>query len=64
VFIGVVVVVAITTVGYGDHYPVTREGRLIAVALMMVGAGLFGTLLGVAASWFMQPVTESAESSS
>jgi len=45
----------ITTVGYGDRYPVTTEGRMVAVALMVVGVGLFGTLSGAAASWFIQP---------
>jgi len=47
----------ITTVGYGDRYPVTTEGRIVAVALMVVGVGLFGTLSGAAASWFMQPAS-------
>lgn len=47
-------VTTITTVGYGDRYPVTTEGRLVAVALMAVGVGLFGTLSGLAASWFTQ----------
>ena len=45
----------ITTVGYGDRYPTTTEGRLVAAGLMAVGVGLFGTLSGVAASWFTQP---------
>src|SRR5262245_14173152 len=45
----------ITTVGYGDRYPTTTEGRLVAVGLMGVGVGLFGTLSGLAASWFTQP---------
>ncbi len=40
----------ITTVGYGDKYPVTTEGRIIAMILMMSGVGLFGTLSGVIAS--------------
>ena len=31
-----------TTVGYGDRYPVTTEGRLIAGVLMCAGVGLFG----------------------
>jgi voltage-gated potassium channel len=44
----------ITTVGYGDRYPTTTEGRLVAVGLMAVGVGLFGTLSGLAASWFTQ----------
>jgi len=42
----------ITTVGYGDHFPVTLEGRLIASILMAAGLGLFGTISGLAASWF------------
>lgn len=44
--------VTITTVGYGDRYPVTTEGRLIAVFLMTTGVGLFGTFTGFIASWF------------
>jgi len=43
----------ITTVGYGDKYPVTGAGRLIAAALMTVGVGLFGTFTGFLASWFV-----------
>lgn len=45
----------VTTVGYGDRYPVTTEGRFIGIALMVVGVGLFGTLAGFIASWFLQP---------
>ncbi len=42
----------ITTVGYGDKFPVTTEGRLIGVTLMIVGVGLFGTFTAYVASWF------------
>lgn len=46
--------VTITTVGYGDLYPVTLEGRLIAVALMTTGVGLFGTFTAYVASLFVK----------
>ena len=42
-----------TTVGYGDRYPVTTGGRVIAAFLMLTGIGLFGTLSGVAAGIFL-----------
>lgn len=43
----------ITTVGYGDKFPVTTAGRLLAVAVMVTGVGLFGTLSGLVASLFV-----------
>ena len=46
--------VTITTVGYGDLYPVTLEGRLVAVILMTTGVGLFGTFTAFVASWFVK----------
>ena len=46
--------VTITTVGYGDRYPVTTEGRIIAAFLMTTGVGLFGTFTGYVASWFVE----------
>lgn len=45
--------VTITTVGYGDKFPVTTEGRLIAGVLMTAGVGLFGTFTAYVASWFV-----------
>jgi voltage-gated potassium channel len=45
--------VTITTVGYGDRYPVTTGGRIIAAFLMTAGVGLFGTFTGFVASWFL-----------
>jgi len=42
-----------TTVGYGDIYPVTGEGRLIAVLLMLTGIGVIGVFTATIASVFM-----------
>lgn len=46
-------VTTLTTVGYGDKYPVTTEGRLLAMVTMISGMGLFGGLSGLAASFFI-----------
>ena len=43
----------VTTVGYGDFYPITWEGRIVAFFLMITGAATFGALAGLLASWFM-----------
>jgi voltage-gated potassium channel len=45
--------VTITTVGYGDKFPVTTEGRIIAAVLMTAGVGLFGTFTAYIASLFV-----------
>lgn len=45
--------VTITTVGYGDKFPVTTEGRIIGAILMTAGVGLFGTFTGFVSSWFV-----------
>jgi voltage-gated potassium channel len=50
--------VTITTVGYGDRFPVTAEGRVIGAILMTAGVGLFGTFTGFVASWFMTAPAE------
>jgi voltage-gated potassium channel len=42
----------ITTVGYGDRYPTTAEGRLLGFVLMTAGVGLFGVFTGYVAHWF------------
>lgn len=43
----------ITTVGYGDKYPITTEGRILAMILMTFGVGLFGTFTAYVASVFV-----------
>lgn len=43
----------ITTIGYGEVYPVTTLGRVIGGMLIVFGVGLFGTLSGLITSWFI-----------
>jgi voltage-gated potassium channel len=51
-------VVTVTTVGYGDRFPVTAGGRAVAVILMLVGIGLIGVLTATVASFFVQEHTD------
>ncbi len=46
-------ITTVTTVGYGDRYPVTNEGRLIAVGLMLTGIAVLGVITASIASWFV-----------
>lgn len=50
--------VTITTVGYGDFYPVTTTGRVIAALLMTSGVGLFGTFTAYVANMFLDETSE------
>jgi voltage-gated potassium channel len=46
--------VTVTTIGYGDKFPVTNEGRLLAAVLIVFGLGLISSLTGYFASWILQ----------
>jgi voltage-gated potassium channel len=45
--------ITLTTVGYGDLYPITAGGRIIAVITMIIGSGLFGTFISLVGSSFL-----------
>ncbi len=51
----------ITTVGYGDKYPVSPEGRALAIGLMLASVGMFAILSGIFASWFLAPTQAESE---
>jgi voltage-gated potassium channel len=51
-------IVTVTTVGYGDRYPVTEGGRVVAAVLMLVGIGLIGVLTATVASVFVKEHTD------
>jgi voltage-gated potassium channel len=51
-------IVTVTTVGYGDRYPVSAGGRAVAVVLMLVGLGLIGVLTATVASVFVKEHTD------
>ena len=48
----------VTTVGYGDLSPVTPAGKLVAVALMIGGIALVGSVTATLASWIVQRVAQ------
>lgn len=51
---------SVTTVGYGDRFPVTDEGRFVASFLMVIGIGLFSALTALLAAWVMGQRSEEA----
>lgn len=53
----------ITTVGYGDRFPVTSTGRLVAAGLMLAGIALLGVVTASLASWLVERVQQVEEQS-
>lgn len=51
----------VTTVGYGDRFPVTTQGRLVAAGLMVGGIALLGVITASIASWLIDKVREADE---
>jgi hypothetical protein len=49
------VMVTISTVGYGDRFPVTNDGRLLGTLIIVIGVGIFGTFTGYLANLFLAP---------
>lgn len=43
----------VTTIGYGDVYPITNEGRLITAILILFGVGMVSTLTATFAAWIL-----------
>jgi len=53
-------IVTISTVGYGDQYPVSQLGRITGAVIIVVGVGIFGTFTGYLANFFLSPKPEDA----
>jgi len=53
-------IVTLTTVGYGDKYPVTEGGRFVAVIVMLAGVGIIGSLAGILSSILVPPPPSNA----
>jgi voltage-gated potassium channel Kch len=51
-------IVTISTVGYGDQYPVTNAGREVGALIIVVGVGIFGTFTGYLANFFLSPASQ------
>lgn len=50
-----------TTIGYGDVYPVTTQGRFIALGLMIIGIATVGAVTASVAAWMIAQVEESRD---
>ena len=52
------IIVTMSTVGYGDQYPITNPGRVLGTVIIVVGVGIFGTLTGYLANLFLSPAAK------
>jgi voltage-gated potassium channel len=55
-------IVTITTVGYGDFFPVTTGGRITAFFVMFAGVGIIGALASILASILVSPASNESDS--
>jgi voltage-gated potassium channel len=55
------IIVTMSTVGYGDQYPITNAGRVLGTVIIVVGVGIFGTLTGYLANLFLSPPAKKVE---
>lgn len=55
--------VTISTVGYGDHFPVTNAGKILASGLIICGVGIFGMISGLITSLITSPTEVQAQRS-
>ena len=53
--------VTVTTVGYGDTVPVTMEGKVIAMALMVTGVIFFVSFTAIMVSFLLSTTGETKE---
>jgi voltage-gated potassium channel len=51
-------VTTITTVGYGDRFPMSSAGRAVAVVLMIAGIAMFGVITATIAAYFVEQKAE------
>ena len=58
------IIVTMSTVGYGDQFPISNPGRVLGTVIIVVGVGIFGTLTGYLANLFLSPAKGEPEDAS
>lgn len=53
--------ISVTTIGYGEYYPVTLTGKLITVVLVIAGVALIGVITGACAAWVIREISLNGE---